>query len=419
MNGKGAFFAPAPVSIQPRLAIGQPGDKYEREADSMADRVVSQSAPAPVGASSPPPAIQAMCAECAEEQGVQRQAMEEEEPALQAQMSPLSPRLQRAEEEEPEVQTQLNPLSPRLQRAEEEEPEVQTQPLTRKAAGGQSFGTTALASRLSASRGGGQPMAPPTHAFMSSAFGRDFGQVRIHTGSEAVQMNQGLNARAFTHGSDIYFNRGQYNPESTDGKRLLAHELTHVVQQGEAIRRQPANPTQENVWGFIVNQSMCGCGSEVADGIANANHFSGEYRACNLPGNTTPDAIEDCVDARNPGSTVSGSTSSSGTVTVHTPASTPCERLMNRGTRVHEVFHSRQADRYARTVGGAFYSDWLTLRGDANRLDTLRSRYPAEAARYEALWENSQNWIDGEIESYTWERRFLVDARRALNRICP
>lgn len=252
---EGTFFPPSPVSVQPKLAIGQPGDKYEREADAMADRVVGQSSSANVLASSPPPAIQTMCAECAEEEGVQRQAgplslspapgfgdqgklqraVKEEEPEVQTQMGPLSPQLQRAmeEEEEPAVQTQMDPLSPRLQRAVEEEPEVQTYPLMRQAVGGQSFGTTALASKLSSSQGNGQPMAPQTNTFMSSAFGRDFGQVRIHTGSDAVQMNQGLNAKAFTHGLDIYFNRGQYNPESTAGRRLLAHELTHVVQQKE------------------------------------------------------------------------------------------------------------------------------------------------------------------------------------------
>lgn len=288
-----SFFAPSTVSVQPKLAIGQPGDKYEREADAMADRVVSQSSASVLSSSPPlPPAIQTMCADCAEEQGVQRQvgplslspaqssgdqgklqrAMEEEEPEVQTQMSPLSPspapgfgdqgKLQRAEEEEePAVQTQMDPLSPRLQRAMEEEPEVQTQPLMRKAAGGQSVGTTALASKLSASRGGGQPMAPQTNASMSQAFGRDFGQVRIHTGSEAVQMNQGLNAKAFTHGPEIYFNRGQYNPESTAGKRLLAHELTHVVQQnGDSLIPSSGNsPNIQRACGSAAIGQPSGC----------------------------------------------------------------------------------------------------------------------------------------------------------------
>ncbi len=68
---------------------------------------------------------------------------------------------------------------------------------------------------------------------MSSKFGFEFSNVRIHTDETAIQLNKGLNARAFAHGSDIYFNKGEYSPNSFDGKKLLAHELTHVVQQSQ------------------------------------------------------------------------------------------------------------------------------------------------------------------------------------------
>jgi hypothetical protein len=75
------------------------------------------------------------------------------------------------------------------------------------------------------------------------SFGADFSKVNIHTGSDAVEMTTQLGAHAFTHGSDIYFNQGQYAPESTSGKHLLAHELTHTVQQGAgALRTQPSSP---------------------------------------------------------------------------------------------------------------------------------------------------------------------------------
>jgi hypothetical protein len=69
---------------------------------------------------------------------------------------------------------------------------------------------------------------------MSRAFHADFSNVNIHTDSEAVGMNRELQAQAFTHRNDIYFNAGKFNPDSADGKRLLAHELTHVLQQGYA-----------------------------------------------------------------------------------------------------------------------------------------------------------------------------------------
>ena len=88
-----------------------------------------------------------------------------------------------------------------------------------------------IESRLQSSKGGGQPLADGTRNFMESRFGNDFSSVRVHTNAESVQMNQSLQAQAFTHGNDIYFNSGKYNPESTGGKRLLAHELTHTIQQ--------------------------------------------------------------------------------------------------------------------------------------------------------------------------------------------
>jgi len=68
---------------------------------------------------------------------------------------------------------------------------------------------------------------------MSSRFGIDFNDVSIHTDSRSIQLNRQLNARAFTVGNDVYFNQGEYNPNSWEGKHLLAHELTHVVQQGQ------------------------------------------------------------------------------------------------------------------------------------------------------------------------------------------
>src|SRR6185437_13946966 len=95
-----------------------------------------------------------------------------------------------------------------------------------------------IESSLSSHRGGGSPMRHDTNSSMSQAFGADFSGVRIHTDSSAAAMNNELNAHAFTHGSDIYFNSGKYDDRSKEGKKLLAHELTHVVQQnGDTLRR--------------------------------------------------------------------------------------------------------------------------------------------------------------------------------------
>ncbi|MHC5258245.1 eCIS core domain-containing protein [Streptomyces sp. UC4497] len=85
----------------------------------------------------------------------------------------------------------------------------------------------------------GSPLPATTRSFMESGFGRDFGDVRVHTGPQAAGSADRLNARAFTSGRDIFFGAGQYNPGTTAGQGLLAHELTHVVQQRSG--RAPAD----------------------------------------------------------------------------------------------------------------------------------------------------------------------------------
>ncbi|WP_431214065.1 DUF4157 domain-containing protein [Puia sp. P3] len=101
-----------------------------------------------------------------------------------------------------------------------------------------------LESRLSSNRGRGESLPEDTMEEMESSIGADLSKVRIHQDPEAVQMSSELSAQAFTHGSDIYFNKGKYDTNSSAGQHLLAHELTHTVQQGgspaASIQRQPA-----------------------------------------------------------------------------------------------------------------------------------------------------------------------------------
>src|SRR6516165_7233400 len=88
-------------------------------------------------------------------------------------------------------------------------------------------------------RGGGQGMDHGTRTRMESAFGADFSGVRIHTDARADGLSQSLSARAFTTGRDVFFRQGEYSPGSSAGRELLAHELTHVVQQnGAGIQRK-------------------------------------------------------------------------------------------------------------------------------------------------------------------------------------
>jgi hypothetical protein len=96
-------------------------------------------------------------------------------------------------------------------------------------------------------RGVGNSLDAPTKSFMESRFNTNFSNVKIHTDNTAAQLNNNIQAKAFTTGNDIFFNEGQYNPGSESGKKLLAHELTHVVQQSNTIHRQPVNMPAQNV----------------------------------------------------------------------------------------------------------------------------------------------------------------------------
>ena len=172
--------------IQTKLTVNQPDDEYEKEADQIADTVAQIS-----------------------DSQVQRQEEEEEEIQTKAVESQLA--LQRQVDEE----------------EEEEEEEIQT-----KAVGSQATRISkGLEMRVNAARGGGDPLPEPVRAFFEPRFGHDFGQVHIHTDTAAAETAQQINARAYTVGRDIVIGAGQYSPETTEGRRLLAHELTHVIQQ--------------------------------------------------------------------------------------------------------------------------------------------------------------------------------------------
>lgn len=214
-------------AIQPSLKIGRPGDKYEQEAESVANQVTMSPAQ-----SSPALAMSSMSAAA---DSFQMQAEEEEETIQMAPFSDGISMLQLSSMEEEEETVQLSPdLSRKIQRKEEEEEAIQLSPDGSPAASPQ------IASQITQSKGSGQSLTAPVQAEMGQKIGADFSGVNIHTGSQAAGMSNALGAQAFTHGNDIYFNEGKYQPESKEGKHLLAHELTHTVQQGAApIQRMP------------------------------------------------------------------------------------------------------------------------------------------------------------------------------------
>ena len=238
-------------NIQAKLSVGTADDVYEKEADSKADKVMNAAEP-----------TASTLQKQEEEEEVQTkpllQRQEEEEEELQA--KPLlqrqeeeeeelqaKPLLQRQEEEEEELQAK-----PLLQKQEEEEEELQAKPLLQKQEEEEAVqakiqkkesspsNTVALttSNRINSRKGMGNSMGEPTRVFMETQFNRDFSAVRIHNDKEANGISQSLNAQAFALDKDIYFNAGKYNPETKQGKHLLAHELTHVVQQNHSLKKK-------------------------------------------------------------------------------------------------------------------------------------------------------------------------------------
>ncbi len=232
-TAKQAFF-------QPKLTVNAPGDELEQEADVMGERVMrmAQAGETPVQRS-PQHGQGCACPRCSAVPDVQRQA-DESAPAA-------APEMQEDDDEQEETAE-----APQAEEAEEQEPaqeplQAKSQPAN-PASTGAFAAPPGMSAALAATKGGGSTLPAETRNLMEPTIGADFSQVRLHTDEKAAEMNESVQARAFTHGQDIYFNKGEYQPESPEGKRLLAHELTHVTQQngGHTIRRFLGK-----VWGGI------------------------------------------------------------------------------------------------------------------------------------------------------------------------
>jgi|GEM_PF-1855229 len=157
--------------IQAKLTIGQPRDVYEQEADRVAEQVMRM----------PIADEQDECCSCSESVQTKGISFIQREAATMA------------------------------------TPEV----------------TPSVEADIGALKNGGAPLSESARAFFEPRFGYDFSHVRIHDNARAAQTAQAINARAFTTGRDIVFGTGEYSPDTGEGKRLLAHELTHVVQQSQ------------------------------------------------------------------------------------------------------------------------------------------------------------------------------------------
>lgn len=171
---------PPPVQAQPRLAVGVPGDTYEQEADRVAEQVMR----------TPEPTLQRSCA--------------------------------------------CGGTCPKCKggRAGRESGRLQTKQVTPHDRGQTSHSVPPIVH--DALRSAGQPLDPVTQSLMSPRFGVDFSDVRIHSDATAAKSAAAIDARAYTVGRNVVFGANQYQPATREGRRLLAHELTHVVQQSHA-----------------------------------------------------------------------------------------------------------------------------------------------------------------------------------------
>ena len=206
----GRLYEAQPVSVrsilhgsrvQPRLRIGQPNDKFEQEADRVVEQVMRMPEPQsqvfssvdnpPLGSNhSNSGAIQRTCASYAEDEEL--------------------------------VQAKTNG---------DIMPEV----------------TPVIGAGIQSLQGSGQPLSESDRSFFEPRIGADFSNVRVHRDSKAASLARSINARAFTHGHEVVFGTGEYSPNTRSGKKLLAHELTHVVQQKGSDLPQAATSLRNNL----------------------------------------------------------------------------------------------------------------------------------------------------------------------------
>jgi hypothetical protein len=194
----GNAATPLKFPIQAKMSVTAADDQYEQEADAVAQSVVQKMG----------------------QNDVQRDSMDEEEMMMK--------RIQRDSMDEEEM------MMKRIQREEMDEEEMMQMKRIQRAEVGEEGGeiSSGLESEIESARGGGQSLPDSIARDMGNAMGADLSGVNIHTGSQADSLNEAVQSRAFTTGNDIFMRSTEYQPETKSGQELLAHELTHTVQQG-------------------------------------------------------------------------------------------------------------------------------------------------------------------------------------------
>jgi len=198
-------------TIQPKLRIGQPNDIYEQEADRVADEVMRMPEPA----IQPKPTVPfTNDSSCEDEEPIQTKP-------LASRITPLLQRQPIEQEEEELIQAKTTG---------DVTPEV----------------TPAVSSDIQSLQGGGRPLSEREHSFFEPRFGADFSNARVHNDTRAANVARSINARAFTFGHNVVFGAGEYSSDTSSGRKLLAHELTHVAQQNDGSTLFSTGKNREN-----------------------------------------------------------------------------------------------------------------------------------------------------------------------------
>ncbi|MEO8414746.1 MAG: DUF4157 domain-containing protein [Ginsengibacter sp.] len=219
--------------VQAKLTVSQSNDPQEKEADEMAEHVMRMADPAVAPAEKKEEELQRMEEKAqagSEAPTIEIHRKEENEKEVQAK---LFHHVHRYEDDGPvSAKLNSNPGSITGYNNPGNNISLYQSDIIQCSGRGPPGDSIQFEQSLSSSKGSGSVLPDNTKTFMESRFQADFSGVRVHTGSHAENLSETINAQAFAYGNDIYFNSGKFNPSTTDGNVLLAHELTHTIQQG-------------------------------------------------------------------------------------------------------------------------------------------------------------------------------------------
>ncbi len=243
--------------LQTKLNIGPANDKYEQEADRISERAVSMNETAvrgeaqignpltgnPASQISRTPLVHSITP--LQRKGQSEDEMQEKESPEEEMRGSFLYRFGGNAEEEKAQGKLIQRTCESCQKQYGEAKQIQMQ---RK----ESQVTPSIETSINSAKGSGRSLSTGERSYFEPRFGADFGSVNIHTGGQANSMAKSVNARAFTVGNDIFFGSGQYNTSTSEGKKLMAHELTHTVQQGKGRVQRPATKLGPHIQRKIV-----------------------------------------------------------------------------------------------------------------------------------------------------------------------